>query len=69
VFRYINNKSYLPAVANALQPTLGTVRPSARLGCVGVTTGVPALIAAIKLWQRSGSTPCKKLRSFIKNRF
>ena len=49
--------TYLPAVASALQPTLGTVRPSARLGSVVATTGVPALIASIKLWQRSGSTP------------
>ena len=65
----ITNKRYVPAVASALQPTLGTVRPSAKLGSVGATTGVPALIAVIKLWQRSGSTPCKILRLFLKKLF
>ena len=40
---------FVPAVAKALHPTVGTVRPSARLGCVGAFTGVPALIASIKL--------------------
>ena len=48
---------FLPAVAKALHPTVGTVRPSARLGCVYAFTGVPAFIASIKLGQRSGSTP------------
>lgn len=48
---------FLPAVAKALHPTVGTVRPSARLGCVYALTGVPAFIASIKLGQRSGSTP------------
>ena len=47
----------LPAVATALHPTVGTVKPSAILGKVGVKTGVPALIAAAKLGHLSGSTP------------
>ena len=42
-------QTYLPAVARALQPTLGTVRPSAKLGSVGVKTGLPACIALMKL--------------------
>ena len=41
--------STVPAVAKALHPTVGTVRPSARLACVLALTGVPAFIASIKL--------------------
>lgn len=49
----------LPAVAKALHPTVGTVKPSARLGKVGVKTGVPIFMAVAKLGHLSGSTPCK----------
>ena len=45
------------AVATALQPTVGTVRPSAILGVVGVKTGLPAFRALAKLGHLSGSTP------------
>ena len=45
------------AVATALHPTVGTVRPSAMLAVVGVKTGVPAFRALEKLGHRSGSTP------------
>ena len=46
-----------PAVATALHPTVGTVRPSAMLAVVGVKTGAPFFSALIKLGHRSGSTP------------
>ena len=49
----------LPAVAKALHPTVGTVKPSARLGKVGVKTGVPIFMAVAKLGHLSGSTPYK----------
>mmetsp|Transcript_11976 Transcript_11976/g.37908 ORF Transcript_11976/g.37908 Transcript_11976/m.37908 type:complete len:270 (+) Transcript_11976:352-1161(+) len=45
------------ATSNALAPTFGTARPSASVGRVGVSTGVPARRAAWKEAQRSGSTP------------
>ena len=47
----------LPAVARALHPTVGTVKPSAILGKVGVKTGVPNFMAVAKLGHLSGSTP------------
>ena len=47
------------AVASALQPTVGTVRPSARLPPVSVKTGWPAFMASVKLGHNTGSTPCK----------
>ena len=40
--------------------TLGTARPSARLGCAFVYTGSPALIAAVKLGHCSDSTACRE---------
>ena len=54
------------AVATALQPTVGTVRPSAMLGVVGVKTGVPAFRALAKLGHLSGSTPWKTRKNGIK---
>mmetsp|Transcript_11876 Transcript_11876/g.40502 ORF Transcript_11876/g.40502 Transcript_11876/m.40502 type:complete len:205 (+) Transcript_11876:598-1212(+) len=45
------------ATLKALAPTLGTARPSASVGDVGAETGSPALMAARKDAQRSGSTP------------
>ena len=44
-------------VARAFTPTVGTVRPSARLGEVGVCTALPMLMALVKLAHISGSTP------------
>ena len=52
----------LPAVAKALHPTVGTVKPSARLGKVGVKTGVPIFMAVAKLGHLSGSTPYKWIK-------
>mmetsp|Transcript_17125 Transcript_17125/g.46360 ORF Transcript_17125/g.46360 Transcript_17125/m.46360 type:complete len:205 (+) Transcript_17125:322-936(+) len=45
------------AMSNAFEPTLGTAKPSASVGRVGVSTGSPAASAAWKDEQRSGSTP------------
>ena len=52
-------------MATALHPTVGTVKPSAILGKVGVKTGVPAFIAVAKLGHLSGSTPYKKMDNFL----
>lgn len=55
--RRVVTKRNEPAVATALHPTVGTVRPSAMLAVVGVKTGAPFFSALIKLGHRSGSTP------------
>ena len=52
-------------MATALHPTVGTVKPSAILGKVGVKTGVPAFIAVAKLGHLSGSTPYNKMDNFL----
>ena len=56
---------FLPAVATALHPTVGTVKPSAMLGVVGVKTGVPAFKAIAKLGHLSGSTPMTLMLGFM----
>ena len=43
-----------------IKGTLGTARPSARLGCAFVYTGSPALRAAVKLGHCSDSTACRE---------
>ena len=40
--------------------TIGTAKPSARVGNALVWTGFPAFMAAVKLAHCSLSTPCKK---------
>ena len=46
------------AVARALDPTVGTAKPSAKVGAVLVFTGLPAFSASVKLGHNSASTPC-----------
>lgn len=55
--RGVENIDDKPAVATALHPTVGTVKPSAMLAVVGVKIGLPALSALTKLGHLSGSTP------------
>ena len=52
-----HEKEKKPAVFTALHPTVGTAKPSAMVGVVGVKTGVPAFNASAKLGHLSGSTP------------
>lgn len=50
----------LRAVRNALQPTLGTARPSASVDLPSTVTGFPSSMAFEKLGTRSDSTPCER---------
>ncbi len=56
----ITARDYVPPVAKALTPTVGTTKPSAMLAVVAVNTGLPFFKALVKLGLLSGSTPFEK---------